>query len=145
MSKLRIRYLIGLMSLALLGLIIFQFYWIKEVTNANEDRFTQSIQSALSTVANKLAMQNDAIFLDQDINRTIPYNRARLENIRDTLKTIEDSSYYGGGTPACASPITQSVYKDNFVVATEYIGPIDVGSFDTVKPKAPTGFRVKVQ
>lgn len=80
--------MIGLMSIALLGLIIFQFYWIKEVTSANNDRFNQTVQNALNAVTNKLAMQNDYNFLQQDVNKAIPYNQARLESIRDTLKTI---------------------------------------------------------
>lgn len=89
MGKMRIRYLIGLMSVALLGLIIFQFYWIKEVTAANDDRFNQTVQNALNAVTNKLAMQNDYNFLQQDVNRAIPYRQTRLESIRDTLKTID--------------------------------------------------------
>lgn len=92
MGKLRIRYLIGLMSVALLGLIIFQFYWITEVTAANNDRFNQTVQNALNAVTNKLAMQNDYNFLQQDVNRAIPYRQARLESIRDTLKTIDERS-----------------------------------------------------
>ncbi len=89
MGKLRIRYLIGLMSVALLGLIVFQFYWIREVTKANDDRFNQTVQNALNSVANKLAMQNDYNFLQQDVNRALPYKQARLESIRDTLRTME--------------------------------------------------------
>ena len=89
MGKLRIRYLIGLMSVALLGLIIFQFYWIREVTKANDDRFNQTVQNALNSVANKLAMQSDYNFLQQEVNKALPYKKAKLESIRDTLRTME--------------------------------------------------------
>jgi two-component system phosphate regulon sensor histidine kinase PhoR len=92
MAKLRIRYLIGLMSIALLGLIIFQFYWIREVTAANNDRFTQTVQNALNAVTTKLAMQSDNNFLQQGQNREMPFRKARLESIRDTLRTIDARS-----------------------------------------------------
>ncbi len=92
MGKLRIRYLIGLMSIALLGLIIFQFYWIKEVTSANDDRFNQTVQNALNAVTNKLAMQSDYNFLQQDVNRAMPFKQARLETLRDTLRIIENKA-----------------------------------------------------
>lgn len=88
MGKLRIRYLIGFMSLALLGLIVFQFYWIQEVTKANDERFNQTVHNALSSVANKLAMQNDYNFLQQDVNQALPYRQTRLESLRDTLRNI---------------------------------------------------------
>ena len=131
------------MSLALLGLIVFQFYWIREVTKANDDRFTQSIQSALSTVANKLAMQNDAIFLDQDINRTIPYNRARLENIRDTLKNIDARQMASGSGMQSQIDYFNQIFNMTY---DESIGGMVLNvDFEAFMNQSPPGFGTPIQ
>ena len=85
MSRTKIRWLIGLLSLGMLGLISFQFYWIQEVTNVNEERFSQSVQTALNEVASKLARENDTYFLQSDINRNLPTPPMRREGLSDSL------------------------------------------------------------
>lgn len=84
----RIRWLIGILSAAMLGLIAFQFYWMKDVIKVNEERFSQNVQGALNEVTNKLARINDISFLQQDMNRSIPFGRDRLRNIRDSAKSL---------------------------------------------------------
>ena len=64
--------MIGLLSTAMLGLIVFQFYWIKDVLRVNEERFTQNVQEALNGVANKLARQSDIFFLEKENKPFIP-------------------------------------------------------------------------
>lgn len=88
MSRMKIRWLIGLLSIAMLGLIVFQFYWIKEVTKVNEERFTQNVQTALNEVTNKLARENDFNFLQSDINQIMPTQSRRQEQIRDSIINI---------------------------------------------------------
>ena len=85
MSRTKIRWLIGLLSLGMLGLISFQFYWIQEVTNVNEERFSQSVQTALNEVASKLARENDTYFLQSDINRNLPTPPMRREGDRKSV------------------------------------------------------------
>ena len=85
MSRGKIRWLIGLLSIAMLGLIVFQFYWIKEVTKVNEERFTQSVQAALNEVANKLARENDTNFLRTDISQIMPNSPERTSQNIDSL------------------------------------------------------------
>tara|TARA_R110000796_G_scaffold96719_1_gene202874 strand:+ start:273499 stop:275049 length:1551 start_codon:yes stop_codon:yes gene_type:complete len=75
----KIRWLIGLLSIAMLGLIVFQFYWIKEVTKVNEERFTQNVQTALNEVTNKLARQNDTNFLQTDVSQMMPNQPERMQ------------------------------------------------------------------
>ena len=79
MSRMKIRWLIGLLSIAMLGLIFFQFYWIKEVNKVNEERFTQSVQTALIEVTNKLARQNDTNFLQTDVSQLMPNQPERMQ------------------------------------------------------------------
>lgn len=89
MSRRRISWLIGLLSVAMIGLIAFQFYWIQEVNKVNEERFTRSVQSALVDVTNSLARDNDILFLQQDVNRYMPMDYARLQGARDSIRTIQ--------------------------------------------------------
>lgn len=91
MSRRRIGWLIGLLSVAMIGLIAFQFYWIQEVNKVNEERFTRSVQSALVDVTNSLARDNDILFLQQDVNRYMPIDYARLQGARDSIRTIQQT------------------------------------------------------
>lgn len=91
MSRRRISWLIGLLSAAMIGLIAFQFYWIQEVNKVNEERFTRSVQAALVEVTNTLARDNDILFLQQDVNRYMPMDYARLQNTRDSIKAIRNT------------------------------------------------------
>lgn len=54
MTKLAIRTLIAAMGLALVGLVVFQVYWIGSIVSANEQAFKRDVQDALTTVAQKL-------------------------------------------------------------------------------------------
>ena len=68
MTRMRIRWLIGLLSCALLGLVAFQYYWITEVNKVNNERFNQSVNEALNEVIQRLAIENDISFLQRGMN-----------------------------------------------------------------------------
>jgi two-component system phosphate regulon sensor histidine kinase PhoR len=89
MSSNKIRWLIGLLSIGMLGLIVFQFYWIKEVTKVNEERFSQSVQSALNDVTSKLARESDTKFLSTDINQNFRPN-PQMEGRNDSAFNIRN-------------------------------------------------------
>ena len=57
MKRLTLRWIIGLMGLAMIGLIGFQLYWIDRLVNANEERFQKDVLEALNIVADKLEKQ----------------------------------------------------------------------------------------
>ncbi|MEL7148649.1 MAG: hypothetical protein AAFO69_19910, partial [Bacteroidota bacterium] len=57
MNKTTIRWIITLMSFSLIGLIIFQLYWINSVLRANNERFRKDAIEAMNTVALKLEKQ----------------------------------------------------------------------------------------
>lgn len=98
MSRRRISWLIGLLSVAMLGLIAFQFYWIREVNKVNEERFTSNVQAALLEVTNKLARANDINFLQQDFNRQFPVDYSSLQEARDSIRSIRKMAA-GQGSP----------------------------------------------
>jgi len=94
MSSIRIKWFIGILSAAMLGLITFQFYWMKDVVKVNKERFTQNVQGALNEVTNRLARSNDISFLQQDGNRTFPFGSDRLRDLRDTNSLINQRVNY---------------------------------------------------
>ncbi len=57
MNRIALRWIIGLMGIAMIGLIAFQLYWINNLVMANEERFQKDVLSALSSVSNKLEKQ----------------------------------------------------------------------------------------
>lgn len=60
MTRKKIYLLTILMSLALIGVLAFQFYWIQGVIQINEQRFKQQVQEALIDVAVSLEQQEVA-------------------------------------------------------------------------------------
>ena len=65
MKRSNLRWMIGLMGVALLGLIGFQWYWIESVIRANEERFERNVIDALIEVSEKLEKQEALFALHQ--------------------------------------------------------------------------------
>lgn len=65
MSKQSIRFIIGLMSFALLGVLAMQYYFIKESYSFKSQLFDRTVNQALKNVSLKLEKQEVAIFLSQ--------------------------------------------------------------------------------
>lgn len=60
MQRNTIRLIIGLMSFALIGLIVLQFQWVNATIWANRDRFAYNVRDAIQQVANRLEQQEAA-------------------------------------------------------------------------------------
>ena len=88
MSRKRISWLIGLLSAAMMGLVAFQFYWIREVNQVNEERFTGNVQAALAEVTNQLARLNDISFLRRDFGNQLPLGYKPRRPAQDSIPTI---------------------------------------------------------
>jgi two-component system phosphate regulon sensor histidine kinase PhoR len=86
MSWVRLRWIILLMSLALVGLIVFQWFWIETVLSANEERFYKDVNEALLNVVEKLERQ-EAIF---QVNQQLVKSRS-IEQIQKTLNSSSSS------------------------------------------------------
>ena len=94
MTKIRIRWLIGLLSVALISLVAFQFYWIQEVLTVNQERFNQSVNDAINEVTRKLSMQSDIdLYRDIVTSRANPLTQATP--IRDTLRNMSKTEIEG--------------------------------------------------
>ncbi|MEX0883017.1 MAG: HAMP domain-containing sensor histidine kinase [Cyclobacteriaceae bacterium] len=66
MSKISIKIIIFLMSLASVGLIGFQFYWVGNVLRINQQRFEQNIFQALASTSEMLEKSETLLFLEGD-------------------------------------------------------------------------------
>lgn len=75
MKRSTLRWMIGLMSLALLGLVGFQWYWIDSVIRANEERFKKDAIDALHSVAEKLEKQEALYAIHQRLRYSTTFGQ----------------------------------------------------------------------
>lgn len=69
MNRQRLVIIITLMSIALLGLISLQFYWVNNAVKLNEERFKQTIQEVLNNVVKSLERREALLITQQNIDR----------------------------------------------------------------------------
>ncbi len=101
MSTTKIRWIVGAMSLALLGLIYFQFYWINSVLKANEERFKNDVREVLRTVTLKLEKQEVLDVTFDNLKTSFQWRRVNdgkgVELIESTFEKrildVSDSSF----------------------------------------------------
>lgn len=78
MNPRKIYILIGLMSVALLGLILFQLYWIRSAVEMSERQFEQEVQQALAEVVQRLEKQE---VIQMSVGNPATYYRNRHEEV----------------------------------------------------------------
>lgn len=88
MSLRKIRLFIGLLSVALIGLIGVQYYWIQQVNAVNEERFTKTVNDVLQSVTQQLARNNDISFISNDINQIVPIRSNDFNSLRDSSQNM---------------------------------------------------------
>jgi two-component system phosphate regulon sensor histidine kinase PhoR len=81
MSKTSIKVIVFLMSLASLGLIGFQFYWVGNVLKINEERFEQNVFQALASTSDRLEKGEASDILLSSLARDTIFQKALLEPI----------------------------------------------------------------
>ncbi|MBC8489870.1 MAG: hypothetical protein H8D45_27965, partial [Bacteroidetes bacterium] len=79
-------FIIVIMTIALIGLMVIQSYWIKNAITVKETNFIRSVNEALSTVVNKLERLEAA---DQFKNRM---NNLQLK--QNLLQSIDSLNHY---------------------------------------------------
>ena len=77
MSKNRLGWIIALMSIALTGLIAFQWYWIDTIITGNRDHFERDVMTALSAVTQKLEQQEALFYVNQQIGNFSSQTQSR--------------------------------------------------------------------
>ena len=102
MSKGRLRWIIGLMSFALLGLIAFQWYWVNTLIKANEEEFKRDVMQSLHQVVQKLEQQ-EALYALRRASDQQAFRQRFKNNIKIREKSgntfsfrVQDSSFNSG-------------------------------------------------
>jgi len=78
MKRSTLRWIIGLMGVAMIGLISFQLYWIQSMFSENEERFRKDVIESLNAVADKLEKQETLAayqklsYLNSSVHNQIP-------------------------------------------------------------------------
>lgn len=108
MNARRIRLIIGLMSVALIGVISLQVYWIGWNIRLNEEQFDKNVLAALNRVADKLQYYEEVAVLEAlnssrgqsgEANRNIRRAARYLENGYDTRRITARDSLPNPGDP----------------------------------------------
>ena len=63
MKEKSLKIIIGLMSAALLGLIVVQIYWIKNAIELEEKLFDYNVNDAMHTVVKKISQHESATYV----------------------------------------------------------------------------------
>ena len=67
MTQRKIRYIIALMAFALLGLIVFQMFWLGFTVRTKSDQFGSDVRDAMQQVVRKLSQQEMYYFMQRKI------------------------------------------------------------------------------
>ena len=110
MNKNAIWGIIGLMSVALLGIIIMQAYWINQSLKASNEQFDKNVIAALNQVSKKLEYAEVYATTSDFLKPSIPIhmqseifaqvdgqletNFILYQDIQDSFLVIEPSEYY---------------------------------------------------
>ncbi len=120
MTRMRIRWLIGLLSCALLGLVAFQYYWITEVNKVNNERFNQNVNEALNEVIQRLAIENDISFLQRGMSAN-DRPRPRRNTPKDSLGILVSNQE---NMPEGEIPPSEEFMKGSFQLVDETTGQV---------------------
>jgi two-component system phosphate regulon sensor histidine kinase PhoR len=121
MSAQRIRLIIAMMSLALLGIICLQIYWINWSIRLNEEQFDKNVYAALNRVGDKLQYYEEVAVLlaiNSSHDESHPYN----QNIRRAAQYLENGFVarrmaHADSLPNPSNPQRKQNFQD---VATAY-------------------------
>lgn len=108
MKKRPIQWMMALMTLALVGVIAFQLYWINHAIAVQHERFDQSVQGALQNVVRKLERQEALQTIENKLNRD-------PDTVYKLAQLVEETRNFGRNALTTTQPakkVTQ-VQPDN--------------------------------
>ncbi|MFZ9044279.1 MAG: sensor histidine kinase [Cyclobacteriaceae bacterium] len=90
MSMMRLRWMMGLMGIALIALIFFQWQWVTTAIDTNEDRFQQEVMESLSSVVQKVEKREVLRLVNRQMNKTkplvSPYQSAGAQTRQESVR-----------------------------------------------------------
>ncbi|RZA00057.1 MAG: GHKL domain-containing protein [Sphingobacteriaceae bacterium] len=111
MNKRSIRLIIGLMSLALLGVTAMQFYFLRQSYQMQSELFDRSVNEALNSVANKVTKQDAMNFLNTKAQSA--YDHANPYNVKTHTRIgiEEEVNELDNEVPAEVKPVAVKIKK----------------------------------
>jgi two-component system phosphate regulon sensor histidine kinase PhoR len=124
MNKQRIRWIIALMSVALIGIITLQVYWITHDINLKEQQFEQSVSQAMTAIVDKVETREAFSMMS---NKLVNFDPQSVQNlfISDSAAlppvTINDTDIVFAGPPGKPAPLLDDL--DNADINIEFQRP----------------------
>jgi len=82
MNKLHIKLIIGLMSISLVGIILVQYFWIKNAIEVKEKQFDNAVFNSMNSIVSRLDRYNTIDFIT---------NKVYPSNYNDSLFSIKEA------------------------------------------------------
>ncbi|WP_353722416.1 HAMP domain-containing sensor histidine kinase [Dyadobacter sp. 676] len=102
MTKRKIQIIVGLMCLALIGLIGFQWYWIREAIAIRNDQFNQKVSESVQQVVHRLEKQEMMYLLQRRIEAE--QQKSKL----DRIAQLRDMPVKRTAPPAPKAPVHEA-------------------------------------
>ncbi len=87
MTQKKIRLIIGLMTLALLGLIAFQAYWLGFMLETKKEQFASDVQDGLAQVVRKLEKQELVMLAER--HKTYEAHQQKIKDLSTKLASLK--------------------------------------------------------
>lgn len=97
------KFVIGLtllLTLALLGIVLVQFLWIRRAFNENEQRFDRNVSEVLDKVAQRLVKQENLGVLSKRMEFRYIHDEKEIKNVQHSIKILQGTN----GTMKAHSP-----------------------------------------
>lgn len=65
MNRLQIKLIIGLMTISLIGIIVVQYFWIRDAIEVKEKQFDNAVYNSMNTIVNRLDRYNTFDFISK--------------------------------------------------------------------------------
>lgn len=106
MTQKKIRLIIGLMTLALLGLIAFQAYWLGFMLETKKEQFASDVQDGLAQVVRKLEKQELVMLAER--HKTYEAHQQKIKDLSTKLASLKPKR------PVAPTP-ADSPIAENFI------------------------------
>ncbi|MPR33928.1 sensor histidine kinase [Salmonirosea aquatica] len=135
MTKRRIQHIVGLMCLALIGLIGFQWYFIREAIAVRNEQFNHKVAESVQQVVHRLEKQEMMYLLQQRIENE--QQKARLEQITKVNEASRSERSKNASRTRVAArqePVRQTPVPTGMEISIGPSGEVSYQYFSEVAP-----------
>jgi two-component system phosphate regulon sensor histidine kinase PhoR len=120
MTQKKIRWIIGFMTLALVGLIAFQAYWLGFMLETKKEQFASDVQDGLAQVVRKL--EKEELVMLAERHKTYESQQQKIKELSAKLASIKPQK------PEVPMPANEQRNADAFI-SPEVVARNGMGSF----------------